>query len=65
MVRRPDGFSAFEFSVLSGLRVAQLNRGCTPRVPRSEKLTVTAQQEIAERKIVRSLDGADPLSADG
>ena len=65
MVRRPDGFSAFEFCVLSGLRIAQLNRGCTPRVPRSEKLTVTAQQEIAERKVVRSLDGADPLPADG
>ena len=54
MVRRPDGFGAFEFSVLSGLRAAQLSRGCTPRVPAAPKLAVTAQHEIAERKIVRS-----------
>ena len=59
MIRRPDGMNAFEFSVLAGLRVAQLRRGCTPRVPRSEKLTVTAQHEIAERKVVRSGDIAD------
>ena len=31
MIRRPSGISAFEFAVLSGLRAAQLNRGCTPR----------------------------------
>ena len=59
MVRRPDSISAFEFSVVSGLRVGQLNRGCTPRVPRLEKLTVTAQQEVAERKVVRCPDGTD------
>lgn len=57
MVKRPDGMNAFEFSVLSGLRVEQLQRGCTPRVPRCEKLAVTAQHEIAERKVVRSADG--------
>lgn len=54
MVKRPDGMNAFEFSVLSGLRAAQLNRGCTPRVERCEKTAVTAQHEIAERKVVRS-----------
>jgi DNA-directed RNA polymerase subunit K/omega len=54
MVKCPDGMSAFEFSVLSGLRAAQLQRGCTPRVLQSLKLTVTAQREIAERKVVRS-----------
>jgi DNA-directed RNA polymerase subunit K/omega len=53
MVKRPDGMNAFEFAVLSGLRAAQLQRGCTPRVPPSEKVTVTAQHELAERKIVR------------
>jgi len=63
MVKRPDSMSAFEFSVLSGLRVVQLNRGCTPRVPRSEKLTVTAQHEIAERKVVRSSDAVDTVPA--
>jgi DNA-directed RNA polymerase subunit K/omega len=45
--------NAFEFAVLSGLRAAQLQRGCTPRVPPSEKITVTAQHELAEGKIVR------------
>lgn len=54
MVRRPTEISAFEFSVLSSLRAAQLTRGCTPRVTPSEKLTVTAQHEVAERKVVRS-----------
>jgi DNA-directed RNA polymerase subunit K/omega len=53
MVKPPDGMNVFEFAVLSGLRAAQLQRGCTPRVPPSEKVTVTAQHELAERKIVR------------
>jgi len=53
MVKRPDGMSAFEFSVLSSLRAAQLHRGCTPRVPRCDKVAVTAQHEIAEFKVVR------------
>ena len=54
MVKRPDGMSAFEFSVLSGLRAAQLNRGCLPRVLVCAKTAVTAQREVAERKVVRS-----------
>jgi DNA-directed RNA polymerase subunit K/omega len=45
--------NVFEFVVLSGQRAAQLQRGCTPRVPPSPKVTVTAQHELAERKIVR------------
>ena len=52
MVHRPADLSAFEFAVLAGLRAAQLARGCTPRVTCAEKITVTAQIEIAERKIV-------------
>jgi len=48
--------NAFEFAVLSGLRAAQLQRGCTPRVPPSDKIAVTAQHEVAERQIVRSVD---------
>jgi DNA-directed RNA polymerase subunit K/omega len=50
--------NAFEFVVLSGLRAAQLQRGCVPRVEQSEKLAVTAQQEVAERKVLplRGLD---------
>ena len=54
MIRRPDGISAFEFAVLSGLRAAQLYRGCTPRVERSAKIAITAQQEVAERKVLRA-----------
>jgi DNA-directed RNA polymerase subunit K/omega len=62
MVKRPDGMNAFEFAVLSSLRATQLNRGCTPRVPRSEKVAVTAQHEVAERKVIKSSDIADPQS---
>lgn len=63
MVKRPDGMNAFEFSVLSGLRAAQLRRGCTPRVLPSEKLTVTAQHEVAEYKVSR-LTALVPLTSD-
>jgi DNA-directed RNA polymerase subunit K/omega len=67
MVKRPDGMNAFEFSVLAGLRAAQLARGCTPRVDRALKLTVTAQQEIAERKVVAapSVHNGQLATADG
>ncbi len=58
MVKRPDGMNVFEFAVVSGLRAAQLHRGCTPRVPPSEKVAVTAQHEVAEFAIVRSPDRA-------
>ena len=58
MVKRPDGMNAFEFAVLSGLRAAQLQRGCTPRVPPAEKVSVTAQLEMAEGKVVRCADSA-------
>jgi len=58
MVKRPEGMTAFEFAVLSGLRAAQLQRGCTPRVPPAEKIAVTAQLELAEQKIARCADAA-------
>jgi len=61
MIRRPTGITAFEFAVLSGLRAAQLNRGCTPRVARSAKIAITAQQEIAERKVLRGPDVGKPV----
>jgi DNA-directed RNA polymerase subunit K/omega len=66
MVRRPDGMNAFEFVVLAALRAAQLQRGCTPRVEQSPKIPVTAQREVAERKVL-ALAAADepiPLSAE-
>ena len=52
MVKRPDGMNAFEFSVLSGLR--------------SAKVAVTAQHEVAQRKVVRSanIDVAVPDPAE-
>jgi len=52
MVKRPSGMNAFEFVVLSALRAEQLHRGCTPRVEQSPKVAVTAQHEIAERKVL-------------
>lgn len=59
MVKRPAGMNAFEFVVLSGLRAAQLHRGCTPRVEQSPKVAVTAQHEVAERKVqpLHQMDG--------
>jgi DNA-directed RNA polymerase subunit K/omega len=62
MVKRPAGMNAFEYVVLCGLRAAQLQRGCTPRVPPSEKVAVTAQRELAGRQIVRCADRVAPLS---
>lgn len=53
MVTRPADMNVFEFAVVSGLRAAQLQRGCTPRVERYEKLVVTAQHEVAEGKVQR------------
>jgi hypothetical protein len=52
VVKRPSDMNAFEFAVLAGLRAAQLHRGCTPRVERSHKEAVTAQHEIAARKVL-------------
>lgn len=56
MIKRPDDMNAFEFAVLSGLRAAQLHRGCTARVEQSPKVAVTAQREVAERKVLASPD---------
>jgi len=61
MVKRPDGMNVFEFVVLSGLRAAQLHRGCTPRVDRSPKVAVTAQLEVAERKVLPVCETEEPV----
>lgn len=61
MVRRPNEVNAFEFVVLSALRAAQLQRGCTPRVEQSPKLAVTAQQEVAEGKVLAMRAAAEPV----
>jgi DNA-directed RNA polymerase subunit K/omega len=54
VIPRPIDLSAFEFAVLAGLRAGQLARGCTPRVKSSDKIAVTAQMEVAERKVMRN-----------
>ena len=59
MIKCPIGMNVFEFSVLSGLRTAQLVRGCTPRVVPSLKVTVTAQREVAEGLVVRCAPPVD------
>ena len=54
MVQRPTSIGAFEFSIISGLRAAQLTRGCTPRVGGIHKIAVMAQMEVAAHAVVRS-----------
>jgi DNA-directed RNA polymerase subunit K/omega len=56
VIERPAEFNAFEFAVLAGLRATQLSRGCTPRVQAAEKITITAQMEVAAGKVVRDPD---------
>jgi DNA-directed RNA polymerase subunit K/omega len=53
VILRPTSIGAFEFTVLSVHRAAQLLRGCTPRVPAASRVTVTAQMEVAEGKVRR------------
>ena len=53
VVQRPNGTNAFEFVVVSGLRAAQLMRGCIPRVERAHKVITTAQIEVATGKVYR------------
>jgi DNA-directed RNA polymerase subunit K/omega len=62
MVRRPDDMNAFEFVVVSALRAAQLQRGCIARVDQSPKLAVTAQHEVAERKVLPVRGAPEPAS---
>lgn len=57
MINRPDGIGAFKFAVLASLRVAQLCRGCVPRIAGDHCVAVTAQMEIACRAIAAH-DGA-------
>jgi DNA-directed RNA polymerase subunit K/omega len=61
VVRCPRDMNAFEFAVVAGLRAAQLRRGCTPRVERSETDAVTAQHEVAQRKVRREAAVPVPL----
>ena len=59
MVHDRAGLGAFEFVVLSSLRVVQLVRGCTPRVQSTHKHVTTAQLEVAAGMVV----GVAPVTA--
>jgi DNA-directed RNA polymerase subunit K/omega len=52
VVSRPIEMNQFQFAIVSGLRAAQLMRGCTPRVGRELKHVTTAQREVAAGKVV-------------
>jgi DNA-directed RNA polymerase subunit K/omega len=62
VVQRPTALNAFEFAVLAGLRAGQLARGCTPRVQGADKVTITAQMEVAQGKVMRAT-GRPPREA--
>jgi len=66
-MHHPSQLTGFEFAVMSGLRAAQLIRGCTPRLHSTHKLIVTAQMEVAAGLIGRAPDvfepGAEPIRA--
>ena len=54
MIKRPVGSNPFEFAVVSGLRAAQLMRGCIPRIDRgTDKVITTAQMEVAQGLVAR------------
>jgi DNA-directed RNA polymerase subunit K/omega len=61
VVQRPSGTNPFEFVVVSGLRAAQLMRGCIPRVDRQHKVITTAQIEVATGKVARIPLGTVPV----
>ena len=64
MIHRPTGMSSFEFVVLSGLRAAQLTRGCVPRIDGGiHKIATMAQMEVAGRHIVRAV-APDPIATE-
>lgn len=58
MVSRPIEMNQFQFAIVSGLRAAQLMRGCVPRVGREHKHITTAQREVAAGKVVGILADA-------
>lgn len=51
MIRPPHEMGAFQFVALAMLRVAQLARGCTPRVDGIHPTAVIAQLEVAAGKV--------------
>jgi DNA-directed RNA polymerase subunit K/omega len=66
VIKRPVGSNPFEFAVVSGLRAAQLMRGCIPRVNRgTDKVITTAQMEVAAGLVARVPLAEAPLLLSG
>jgi DNA-directed RNA polymerase subunit K/omega len=60
LINRTSEMNGFEFVVLASKRVAQLMRGCTPRLPGSHKPTTMARMEVANGKVVRATEAPLP-----
>jgi len=61
-MHRPAGMNRFEFVVISGLRAAQLTRGCTARIESGHKTIVTAQLEVAGGLVVGEMRRLPPIA---
>jgi len=64
VIHRASDSNPFEFVRLAVLRSAQLQRGCSPRVPASHRSILTAQLEIAAGKVHAEVRPDTPLHAD-
>ena len=62
MIQRPPGVGAFQFVVLATLRVAQLRRGCRPKVDGLHKATVIAQLEVSAGIVTPVCTSPDAMS---
>ena len=62
MIQRPPGVGAFQFVVLATLRVAQLRRGCRPKVDGLHKATVIAQLEVSAGIVTQVFTPPDAMS---
>ena len=62
MIRPPHLMGTFEFVAVAALRAAQLARGCRPRVEGDHTTAVLAQREVAEGKVVRTVNATVVLA---
>ena len=62
MIRPPHLMGTFEFVAVAALRAAQLARGCRPRVEGEHTTAVLAQREVAEGKVVRTVNATAVLA---
>ena len=62
MIRPPHLTGTFEFLAVAALRAAQLARGCRPRVAGDHTTAVLAQREVAEGKVMRTVDATVVLA---